>query len=141
MTCSFLSPKSNPKSVYAHLRSAVGSSSSSASSLTSPTAPVQGVGFGLRRQLEIPLFYVPAKGLRSRARGSAEPRTMKSVTCPFAPPFPAEFLATATNLSSSTATGPEKVAYSMLKHLPRSCMDFFLHIFNLSWHMHSFRFI
>ena len=41
-------------------------------------------------------------------------------------PFsPAEFLAAASNLSSSTATGPDKVAYPMLKHLPRFGMDFF----------------
>ena len=44
-------------------------------------------------------------------------------------------------LSSSTATGPDKVAYPMLKHLPRSDMDFLLHIFNLSWNSHSFPFI
>ena len=50
----------------------------------------------------------------------------------------AEFLAAASNLSSSTATGPDKVAYSMLKHLPRSGMDFILYIFNLSWSSHSF---
>ena len=50
----------------------------------------------------------------------------------------AEFLAAASNLSSSTATGPDKVAYPMLKHLPRSGMDFLLHIFNLSWTLHSF---
>ena len=42
------------------------------------------------------------------------------------------------NLSSSAATGPDKVAYPMLKHLPRSGMDFLLHIFNLSWALHSF---
>ena len=45
------------------------------------------------------------------------------------------------NLSSSTATGPDKVAHLMLKHLPRSGMDFLLHIFNLSWFSHSFPFI
>ena len=57
----------------------------------------------------------------------------------FCSPFPpAEFLAAASNLSSSTATGPDKVAYPMLKHLPRSGMDFLLHIFNLSWSSHSF---
>ena len=49
-----------------------------------------------------------------------------------------EFLAAASNLSSSSATGPDKVAYPMLKHLPRSGMDFLLHIFNLSWSSHSF---
>ena len=52
----------------------------------------------------------------------------------------AEFLAAAFNLSSSTAVGPNKAAYPMLKHLPRSGMDFFLHI-NLSWSSHSFPFI
>ena len=41
----------------------------------------------------------------------------------------AKFLAAATTLFSSTATGPDKVAYPILKHLPRSDMDFFLHIF------------
>ena len=50
----------------------------------------------------------------------------------------AESFAAASNLSSSTATGPDKVFYSMLKHLPRGGMDFLLHIFNLSWNLHSF---
>ena len=54
------------------------------------------------------------------------------------PFFPTEFLVAASGLSSSTATGPDKVAYPMLKHLPRSGMDFLLHIFNLSWTSHSF---
>ena len=49
-----------------------------------------------------------------------------------------ELLAAAFNFSSSTATGPDKVAYPMLKHLPRSGMDFLLHIFNLSWSLHCF---
>ena len=44
----------------------------------------------------------------------------------------------ASNLSLSTTTGPDKVAYPMLKHLPRSGMNFLLHIFNLSWSSHSF---
>ena len=38
----------------------------------------------------------------------------------------------------STATGPDKVAYPMLKPLSRSVMDFLLHIFNLSWSLRSF---
>ena len=57
----------------------------------------------------------------------------------FCSPFTlAEFLAAASNFSSSTATGPDKVAYPMLKHLSRSGMDFLIHIFNLSWSSHSF---
>ena len=44
----------------------------------------------------------------------------------------------ASNLSSSRATRPDNVVYPMLKHLPRSGMDFLLHIFNLSWTLHFF---
>ena len=83
------------------------------------------------------------KALRSRARGYHT--ELCRATCSveshssFCSPFsPAEFLAAASNLSSSTATGPDKVFYPMLKHLPRSGMDFLLHIFNLSWSSHSF---
>ena len=47
--------------------------------------------------------------------------------------FFAEFFADATHFSSSTADGPDKVAYTVLKHLPRSGVDFLLHNFNLSW--------
>ena len=50
----------------------------------------------------------------------------------------AEFLAAASNLSLSSTTGPDKVAYPMLKHLPCSGIDFLLYIFNLSWSSHSF---
>ena len=56
----------------------------------------------------------------------------------FSSPFPAEFLPAATNHSSSTATGPHKITYFMLKHLPRSSIDFLLHIFNFSWSLQSF---
>ena len=83
------------------------------------------------------------KALPSRARGYLS--ELRQATCPvefhssFCSPFsPAEFLAAASIFSSSTATGPDKIAYSMLKHLPRSGMDFLLYIFNLSWSSHSF---
>ena len=83
------------------------------------------------------------KALRSRARGYLS--ELRRATCPekshssFCSHFShAEFHAAASNLSSSTVTGPDKVAYLMLKHLPRSGMDFLLHIFNLSWSLHSF---
>ena len=83
------------------------------------------------------------KALRSRARGylselchATYPIESHSSFCSLF--TPAEFLAAASSLSPSTATGPDKVAYLMLKHLPRSGMDFLLHIFNLSWSSHSF---
>ena len=84
-----------------------------------------------------------SKALRTRARGYLT--QLRRATCPveshssFCSPFsPAEFHAAASNLASSTAISPEKVAYPMLKHLPRSGMDFLLLIFNLSWSLHSF---
>ena len=83
------------------------------------------------------------KALRSRAGGHLS--ELGRATCPeefhssFCSPFsPAEFLAAASHPSLSTATGPDKVAYFMLKHLPCSGMGFLLHIFNLSWILHSF---
>ena len=139
--CTSLSPKSNPKSVHFLLRSIAGSPSSSPSSpnCSSPRESASVYAAYLRSHFSVS----QPKALRSRARGYLT--ELRRATCSveshssFCSPFsPAEFLAAASNLSSSTATGPDKVAYSMLKHLPRSGMDFLLHIFNLSWSSHSF---
>ena len=140
-TCTSLSPKTNPKSVHSLLRSIAGSPSSSSSSLncSSPRESASVYAAYLRSHFSVS----QSKALRSRARSYLT--ELRRATCPveshsyFCSPFsPAEFLAAASNLSSSTATGPDKVAYPMLKHLPRSGMDFLLHIFNLSWSSHSF---
>ena len=140
-TCTSLSPKSNPKSVHSLLRSIAGSSSSSSSSpnCSSPRELALVYAAYLRSHFSVS----QPKALRSRARGYLS--ELRRATCPveshssFCSPFsPAEFLAAASNLSSSTATGPDKIAYRMLKHLPCSGMDFLLHIFNLSWSSHSF---
>ena len=56
----------------------------------------------------------------------------------FSPFSSAEFLAAASNLFLSNTTGPDKVASPMLKRLPGSGMNFFLHLFNLSWILHFF---
>ena len=143
-TCTSLSPKSNPKSVHSLLRSIAGSPSSSSSSpnfpdCSSPRESASVYAAYLRSHFSVS----QPKTLRSRARGYLT--ELRQATCSveshssFCSPFsPAEFLAAASNPSSSTATGPDKVAYPMLKHLPRSGMDFLLHIFNLSWSSHFF---
>ena len=143
-TCSSLSPKSNPKSVHSLLRSIAGSSSSSSSSpnfpnCSSPRESASVYAAYLRSHFSIS----QPKALRSRARGYLS--ELRRATCPveshssFCSSFTlAEFHAVASNLSFSTATGSDKVAYPMLKHLPRSGMDFLLHIFNLSWSSRSF---
>ena len=140
-TYSFLSPRSSPKSVHPLLRSIAGSSSSS------PNFPNYS---SLRDSASVYAAYLRSylsvsqpKALRSRARGYLS--ELRRATCPeeshssFCSSFTlAEFLAAASNLSPSTATGPDKIAYPMLKHLPHSGMDLLLHIFNLSWSSHSF---
>ena len=143
-TCSCLSPKSNPKSVHSLLRSIAGSSSSSPNfpNCSTPRESVSVYAAYLRSHFSVS----QPKALHSTDRGYLS--ELRRPTCSveshssFCSPFsPAEFLAAASNLSSSTATGRGKVAYPMLKHLPRSGMDLLLYIFNLSWSSHSFPFI
>ena len=146
MTCSSLSSKSIPKSVHCHLRSIAGSPSSSSSSPNFPncSSPRESASvYAAYLRSHFPVSQ--PKALRSRARDYLS--ELRRATFPveshssFCSPFTlAEFLAAASNLSPSTATGPDKVAYPMLKHLPRSGMDFLLHLFNLSWSSHSLSF-
>ena len=139
-TCSSLSPKSNPKTVYSLFRSNAGSSSSpNFPNSSSPRESASVYAAYLRSYFSIS----QPKTLPSRARGylfelhqATSLVECHSFFC--SPFFTAEFLAAASHLSTSTATGPDNVAYSMLKHLPRSGMDFLLHIFNLFWPLHSF---
>ena len=130
--------KSVHLSVYSLLRSIAGSPSSSSSSPNFPNCSSP------RKSASVYAAYLSShfsvsqpKALCSRARGYFS--ELRRATCSeeshssFCSPFSlAEFLAAASNLSSSSATGPDKVAYPMLKHLPRSGMDFLLYIFNLS---------
>ena len=111
--------------------------------LTSPTVFLPESASVFAAYLRSHFAVCQPKALHSRARGYLS--ELHRATCPeeshlsFCSPFsPAELFSAASNLSSSTATGTDKVAYPMLKHLPRSGMDFLLHIFNLSWTLHSF---
>ena len=134
-TCSSLSPKSNPKSVHSLLRSIAGSPSSSTNfpKCSSPRESALVYAAYLRSHFSVS----QPKALRSRARGYLT--ELRRATCPekpylsFCSPFSCTaLLAAASNLCPFTATGTDKVAYPMLKHLPRSGMDFLLHICNLS---------
>ena len=137
-TCFYLLPKSNPKSVYSLLRSVAGFPSFSSNFPSCSSSMESGLVFAdyLRSHFSVS----QPKALRSRARGYLS--ELHRATCPeeshlpfCLPFFSAELFAASSNLSSSTATGPDKVAYPMLKHLPCSGMDFFLHIFNLLFHL------
>ena len=146
-TCSSFSPKSNPKPVYSLLRSVAGSSSWSSSSPNFPNCSSH------RESALVYAAYLIShcsvsqpKALGGRSRGLLS--ELRRATCPeeshssFCSPFsPAELLATASNLSSSIATGPDKVAYLMLKHLsPLAWIFFFTSsispgLFFLSFHL------
>ena len=143
-TFSSLSPKSNPKTIYFLLCSIAGSPSSSSSSPNFPncSSPRKSASV-YPAYLRSHFLISQPEILRSKARGYLS--ELLRATCPVeshlffcSPSSPTELLVAASNLSSSTATGPDKVAYPILKHLPRFGMDFLLHIFNLSWSLQSF---
>ena len=136
-TCSSLSPKS----VHSLLRSIAGSPSSSPKipNRSSPRESASVYAAYLRSHFSVS----QPRTLCNRARGylTEHHQAMFPVEShsSFCSPFSAvEILAAASNLSSFTAIGLDKVAYPMLKHLPHSGMDFLLHIFNLSWSSHSY---
>ena len=146
-TCSSLSPKSNQKTVYTLLRSIAGSPFLSSfcpnlSNCSSPRKLASVYAAYLRSHFSVSqpkAVHTRARGYLSElCRATCLEESHSSFCSPF---FSTEFLVAASNLSSSTATGPDKVAYPMLKHLPCSPMDIPLHIFNLSWTSHSFPFI
>ena len=67
------------------------------------------------------------------------PRARKSLICPsvFLSP-PVNFLRLPPTFPRPPPLAQTKLPNPMLKHLLRSDMDFLLHIFNLSWTLHSF---
>ena len=136
--CSSFSPKLNPKSVYSLLRSIAGSSTSSSSSPNFPyCSSLKESALVFADCLRSYFSISQSNALRSRARGYLS--ELRRATCSaeshlsFCSPFsPAKFLAAASSFSLSTATGPDKVAYPVLKHLHCSGIDSLLHIFNIS---------
>ena len=136
-TCSSLSPKS----VHSLLRSIDGPPSSFSSSPNFPncSSPRESASF-YAAYLRSHFSVSQPKALHSRARGYLS--ELCQATCPveshssFCSPFsPTEFLAAASNLSWSTAIGSDKVAYPLLKHLPRLAWIFFI-TFSISPDLH-----
>ena len=132
-----VSPKSDSKSVYFLLRYVASffSSSSSSSKFPHCFSPKESASV-FADYLRSHFFVSQPKVLCGKARSYL--CELRRATCPeechlffCSPFFPAKFLAAATNFSSFIATGPDKVAYFMLKHLPRSGMDFLGRIFDL----------
>ena len=116
MTCSSLSPKSNPKFVYSLLHSVAGSSSSSSSSSNFPNCSSSRELTSVYATFLRSHFSVSQpKALHTRARGYlselCQPTCLEESHSSFCSSFsPTEFLVAVSNLFSSTATGPDKVA-------------------------------
>ena len=121
------------------LRSVAGSSSTPSSSLNfSNCSSPQESALVFANYLRSHFSVSQPKALCSRARGylyelcrATSPEESHSSFF-----SSTKFFANATNLTSSIATGPDKVAF--LKHHPRCGMYFFVLIFNLLSSLHSF---
>ena len=109
-----------------------------------PTVPLPESRLRSSHTTWVPTFLSPSQGPcvaepEATFPSSTEPRALRSLARHFAPSsLRLNFFAATSNFSLSTAIGPDKVAYPMLKHLPCYGMDFLHHIFNLSWPLHSF---
>ena len=130
--------------MYSLLRCVAGSSSSSSSSSNFPSCSSSKESSSVYADYLRSHFSVSQpKALRIRAKsyfsGPRRATSPKESHLSFCSPFyPDDFFAATTNRFSSTASGPDKVVYLILKHLPRFEMNFLLHMFNLSWTLHSF---
>ena len=121
-TCSSLSPIS----MYSLACSVPGSSSSFANFPIgfSPRESVSVFANYLRSIFLFPSQQPDVTGQETSSPSSTKLHTMRSLIPPPASPLNFSWL--------PTTTGPDKVAYPILKHIPCSGMDFLLHIFNLS---------
>ena len=138
-TCSSLSFKSNPKTVYSLLCSIAGFPSSSSSSPNFPNCSSASESASVyTAYLRSHISISQPKALRSGARVYLFELCRGTFAVESHPSFCSPFSSTKLLSAASTATGPDKVAYPMLKHLPHSGMNFLLHIFNLSWSSHTF---
>ena len=133
-TCSNLSPCSDPRAVFRLLNAISGKKNTSQdSSFPDCTCPLDTANHF-------------ASYLRSRL-SQATPRSSRKASCEdasslhnsFCSPFSLIELSTAiSNFSSSTASGPDQIAYPLLKHLPEPAQLLLLSLFNRSWHSHTF---
>ena len=144
-TCSNLSPRSDPRAVFRLLNAISGKKNTS----KDPSFP------GCTSPLDTANLY--ASYLRSHL-SQATPRTsrraerqfmnkLRKASCEdasslhnsFCSPFSLAELSTAIcNLSSSTTSGPDQIAYPLPKHLPEPAQLLFRSLFNRSWNSHTF---
>ena len=143
-TCSSLSPRSDPRAVFRLLNAISGKKNTSQDpsfpDCTSPLDTANHYASYLRSHLS---QATPRSSRRAERQFMNELRKASckdasSLHNSFCSPFSLTELSTAiSNLSSSTASGPDQIAYPLLKHLPEPA-QLLLSLFNRSWHSHTF---
>ena len=144
-TCSNLSPRSDPRAVFRLLNAISGKKNTSQDpsfpDCTSPLDTANHYASHLRSHLS---QATPRSSRRAERQFMNELRKAScedasSLHNSFCSPFSLTELSTAiSNLSSSTASGPDQIAYPLLKHLPEPAQLLLLSLFNRSWHSHTF---
>ena len=144
-TCSNLSPRSDPRAVFRLLNAISGKKNTSQDSsfpdCTCPLDTANHFASYLRSRLS------QATPRSSRIAERQFMNELRKASCEdassfhnsFCSPFSLTELSTAiSNFSSSTASGPDQIAYPLLKHLPEPAQLLLLSLFNRSWHSHTF---
>ena len=144
-TCSNLSPRSDPRAVFRLLNAISGKKNTSHDpsfpDCTSPLDTANHYASYLRSHLS---QATPRSSRRAERQFMNELRKAScedasSLHNSFCSPFSLNELSTAiSNLSASTASGPDQIAYPLLKHLPEPAQLLLLSLFNRSWHSHTF---
>ena len=140
--CSSLSPKTRPSAVFSLLRSIAGSSNPRSSLPDFPGASSPDDCANLLAQHLKSHFSSPTPPC-ARSQERAQLNSVRASKCnllhnSLCSPFSSQELDTAlSQLSSSTAAGPDKITYPLLSHLPQVGRDLLLYLFNLSWSSHD----
>ena len=144
-TCSNLSPRSDPRAVFRLLNAISAKKNTSQDSsfpdCTCPLDTANHFASYLRSRLS---QATPRSSRRAERQFMNE---LRKASCEdasflhrsFCSPLSLTELSTAiSNFSSSTASGPDQIAYPLLKHLPEPAQLLLLSLFNRFWHSHTF---
>ena len=144
-TCSNLSPRSDPRAVFRLLNAISGKKNTSQDpSFPGCTSPLDTANH-YASYLRLHLSQATPRTLRKAKRQfmnelrKASCEDASSLHNSFCSPFSLTELSTAIcNLSSSTTSGPDQIAYPLLKHLPEPAQLLLLSLFKRSWYSHTF---
>ena len=144
-TCSNLSPLSDPCGVFRLFNAISGKKNTSHDpsfpGCSSPLDTANHYASYLRSHLSQATSSTSRRAERQFMNGlrKASCEDASSLHNSFCSPFSLAELSTAIcKLSSSTASGPDQIAYPLLKHLPEPAQLLLLSFFNRSWSSHTF---